>query len=45
MVWPGSKEAKTFNTGVPAEELQKAGRGSVEVPTGFVPTVYSTCGV
>ena len=36
MVWPGSKEAKTFDTGVPAEVLQKAGRGSVEVPTGFV---------
>lgn len=36
MVWPGSKEAKTFDTGVPTEVLQKAGRGSVEVPIGFV---------
>lgn len=36
MVWPGSKEAKTFDTGVPAEVLQKAGTGSVEVPAGFV---------
>ncbi|KAF8137705.1 thiamine diphosphate-binding protein [Boletus edulis] len=35
MVWPGSKEAKTSDTGVPTEVLQKAGRGSVEVPAGF----------
>ncbi|KAG8217006.1 thiamine diphosphate-binding protein [Butyriboletus roseoflavus] len=35
IVWPGSKEAKTFNTGVPAEVLHKAGRGSVKVPAGF----------
>ena len=36
MVWPGSKEARTFDTGVSAEMLQKAGKGSVEVPAGFV---------
>ena len=36
MVWPGSKDATTFDTGVPAETLQKAGTGSVEVPAGFV---------
>lgn len=36
MVWPGSKEAKTFDTGAPAEVLQKAGKASVDVPAGFV---------
>ncbi|KAG9310005.1 thiamine diphosphate-binding protein [Chiua virens] len=35
MVWPGSNEAKTFDTGAPVEMLQTAGKGSVEVPTGF----------
>jgi probable 2-oxoglutarate dehydrogenase E1 component DHKTD1 len=38
MVWPGSNEARVFDTGVPAEVLRKAGRGSVEVPAGFVRT-------
>jgi probable 2-oxoglutarate dehydrogenase E1 component DHKTD1 len=40
MVWPGSKEATAFDTGAPAEVLQKAGRGSVEVPAGFVRTGF-----
>ncbi|KAF9232585.1 dehydrogenase E1 and transketolase domain-containing protein 1 [Melanogaster broomeanus] len=35
MVWPGSKEAQTFDTGVSAEVLRKAGKDSVEVPEGF----------
>lgn len=44
MVWPGSKEAKTFGTGVPTEVLQKAGRGSVEVPAEFVRISFSIFG-
>lgn len=40
MVWPGSKGAKTFDTGVPAEVLEKAGRGSVEVPPGFARVLF-----
>ncbi|KIJ14628.1 hypothetical protein PAXINDRAFT_12464 [Paxillus involutus ATCC 200175] len=35
MVWPGSKEARTFDTGVSSEVLRKVGKGSVEVPDGF----------
>ncbi|KAH0826763.1 thiamine diphosphate-binding protein [Lanmaoa asiatica] len=40
MVWPGSKEVQTFDTGVPAEVLQRAGRGSVEIPAGFHATRF-----
>ncbi|KIJ59952.1 hypothetical protein HYDPIDRAFT_117851 [Hydnomerulius pinastri MD-312] len=35
MAWPGSKEARTFDTGVSAEVLKKVGEGSVSVPEGF----------
>lgn len=36
IVWPGSTEAQTFNTGVNAELLKKIGESSVSVPEGFV---------
>ncbi|KIK77031.1 hypothetical protein PAXRUDRAFT_835129 [Paxillus rubicundulus Ve08.2h10] len=35
MVWPGSKEARAFDTGVSTEVLRKVGKASVEVPDGF----------
>ncbi|KAI6158451.1 dehydrogenase E1 and transketolase domain-containing protein 1 [Pisolithus thermaeus] len=35
MVWPGSSEAQTFDTGVNAELLKEVGRASVSVPEGF----------
>ncbi|KAH7887154.1 dehydrogenase E1 and transketolase domain-containing protein 1 [Phlebopus sp. FC_14] len=35
MVWHGSVDARTFDTGVPADVLRKVGQGSVSVPQGF----------
>lgn len=35
MVWPGSPEAQTFDTGVDAEVLREVGSASVSVPDGF----------
>ncbi|KAG6330643.1 hypothetical protein ID866_8445, partial [Astraeus odoratus] len=35
MVWPGSPEARTFDTGESSESLRKVGKASVSVPEGF----------
>lgn len=40
MVWPGSSEAQTFDTGVGADLLREVGRASVAVPEEFVSAYY-----
>ena len=40
MVWPGSPEAHTLDTGVGADLLREVGRASVAVPEEFVSAQY-----
>jgi len=40
MVWPGSPEAQTFDTGVGTDLLREVGRASVAVPEEFVSAQY-----
>lgn len=39
LVWPGSPEAQTFDTGIDADSLKEVGRASVAAPEGFVSVI------